>query len=273
MNMIKHDLHVHTHLSSCASREAFISGYIENAKELGLTTIGFTDHAWDETIDGASPWYQSQPVSRLLARKEEIKNIDLSELKVIFGAEGEYANFLLGMSENALEFVDYLIIPHSHTHMKGFVLPTDCIDNPEKHANYLVKSFISLCLHKNRDLFFGIAHPMSPVGMTVENIEKVYSFITDSMLDECANAAKEANIFLEANLSIINKIPPEAWENLCIKRFYDSCKRAGCNFYLGSDAHNAQTHTYLHENYIELLEPIGLDSYDFTVAQRHIQTL
>ena len=271
--MTKHDLHVHTHLSSCASREAFISKYIENAKELGLTTIGFTDHAWDETIDGASPWYQSQPVSRLLARKNELTDLDVGDLKVLFGAEGEYANFLLGMSENALEFVDYLIIPHSHTHMKGFVLPADCIDNPEKHANYLVKSFLSLCKHKNRNLFFGIAHPMSPVGMTAEDITIVYSFITDSMLDECAKAAKEANIFLEANLSIIKKIPPEARANTSIKRFYNACKQAGCNFYLGSDAHDAQTQKYLIENSNELLDAVGLGNYDFTAAQRHILTL
>ncbi|MBQ4316879.1 MAG: PHP domain-containing protein, partial [Clostridia bacterium] len=266
--MIKHDIHVHTHLSSCASRDAFINGYIQNAKEIGLSIIGFADHAWDETVSGASEWYKAQPVSRLLSRKEEIKNIEVGDLKVIFGAEGEYANVLLGISENACEFVDYLIIPHSHTHMRGFVLPTDCIGNPEKHANYLVNSFISLCLHQNRDLFFGIAHPMSPVGMTIENIEIVYSFITDSMLDECASAAKESGIFLEANLSTINKIPPEARENLCIKRFYDSCKRAGCNFYLGSDAHNVQTHKYLHDNRDVFIKAFGLDSTDFTVAQR-----
>lgn len=262
--MITHDLHIHTHLSDCADRQAFMSDYIARAKELGLTTVGFADHAWDDKIDGASGWYQKQPFSRLATRKQELDGIDTSDIDIRFGAEGEYASFLLGMSESVFEYIDYVIVPHSHTHMTGFVLPEDCKGDPEKHAKYLVDSFISLCRHKMSDRFFGIAHPMSPVGKNAEQTEEIFGFITDAMLNECACAAKESGIPLEANLSILKNIPPDANQSFCLHRFFDACKRAGCKFFLGSDAHNVASLTRHTESDV-LLSYIGLSDDDFVI--------
>lgn len=260
--MITHDLHIHTHLSDCADRQAFIADYIARAKELGLTTIGFADHAWDDKVDGASPWYKKQPFSRLASRKRELDGIDTNGIDVRFGAEGEYANFLLGMTDAVFEHVDYVIVPHSHTHMVGFVLPEDYNNDPKNHAKYLAESFISLCRHDIKDRFFGIAHPMSPIGKNAAQTEEIYSFISDAMLNECASAAKESDVLLEANLSILKNIPPEANESFCLHRFFDACKRAGCKFFLGSDAHNIAS-LIRHTESDTLLSYVGLSEDDF----------
>ena len=265
---VKHDIHIHTHLSACASREAFIKDYVPIAKSLGLKTIGFADHSWEASIEGASDWYKPQTYERLAARKEEIKEIDTEGITILLGAEGEYASEILGLNEKSLSLLDYIIVPHSHTHMKGFVLPTDCIDNPKKHAEYLVKSFISLCNHEKRNLFFGIAHPMWPIGVCLTAAEDIYSYITDEELKTIALTAAKNDIAIEVNIScVINVIYATDGKRCCYNRFYDACKSAGCKFFLGSDAHSTEAFIERHEEASQVLNYLGLDESDFTVAK------
>ncbi len=268
--MLDYDIHVHTHLSSCASREAFIGDYIKAARELGFTAIGFADHAWDETVAGASPWYSSQGYKRLQARRDEISSIDTQGVKILLGAEGEFAQLILGLGDEGRKYVDYVLIPHSHTHMKGFVLPEECVGNAKKHADYLVKSFLALCRHEKRDLYFGIVHPMNPIGEKYEYFEEIYSHISDATLFECACAAKEADIALEVNLSSLKEIPPEASEENCYRRFFDACKRADCCMFLGSDAHSKEVLISNHTNKEALLSKVGISSDDLTAAKHRI---
>lgn len=268
--MINYDIHIHTHLSSCGARDAFMQDYINAASELGLELMGFADHAWDDSINGASPWYAPQTYKRLIARKEELKTLDKKGINVLLGAEGEYANELLAIGDSAAEFVDYILVPHSHTHMKGFVLPSDCVGNPEKHASYLVKSFISLCNHEKRNMFFGIVHPMSPCGETEEYTEKIFSFITDEMLKECACAASENKVALEVNLSEFKKIPPEQLHQHCYNRFFDACKRAGCEFFMGSDAHAVKAFVDNHGLKNGIVDALGMDESFFKAAKLRI---
>ncbi len=268
--MTNYDIHIHTHLSSCGAKDAFMADYINAASRLGLTTVGFTDHAWDSNIPGASSWYAPQDYKRLEARREELKAIDTKGIKVLLGAEGEFANLLLGLGEEGASYVDYIIVPHSHTHMRGYVLPSDCVGDPKKHALYLLKSFIALCTHKDRNLYFGIAHPMYPIGDDAQYTELLYSHITDNDLQECAIAAKEANLALEANLSVLKKIPPESGKSFCYRRFFDACKRAGCDFFMGSDAHSINAMISNHSASSELISAVGLEESDFTSALRRI---
>lgn len=263
--MIKYDLHIHTHLSSCGQRDAFLEEYVKKAKEIGLELIGITDHCWESSVEGASQWYADQGYERLNANREELKNLETDGVKVMIGAEGEYAAELLGLNENSLKYVDYLIVPHSHTHMRGFVLPQDCVGIPEKHAEYLVRSFKSLCRHKMNKHIFGIAHPMYPIGDKPEYAQQVYSFISDKDLEECAKAAKESETALEANLSVLNQIP----ENTPYKRFFDACKKAGCEFFLGSDSHSVDA-LEAHKRQQELIGLVGLTEEDFKAAERRI---
>ena len=57
---IEHDLHVHTHLSSCSSDpKATVENYLRLAKDRGLKLIGFANHFWDTMypvpLNGISP--------------------------------------------------------------------------------------------------------------------------------------------------------------------------------------------------------------------------
>ena len=52
-----HDIHTHNFLSSCCfDPTASVENFIKRSKENGLRLLGFSNHTWDETVPGASPW-------------------------------------------------------------------------------------------------------------------------------------------------------------------------------------------------------------------------
>jgi len=272
-----YDLHTHTFLSDCASKtNANPIDYVRVAKQNGLVAIGFTDHAWDSSIDGASPWYKKQPFERLRAARELLADDEVNELgiKILFGAETEYAGGILGVSEKAANELDYIIVPHSHTHMRGYVLPNGW-ESPRKHAQYLVKSFFEVCTHPKRELFFGIAHPMFPCGLNLEEAEQVYSFISDTDMNEGLYAAKENGIFLELNTSCISKINEKNLKNSFYARFFNNAKKVGTSFFMGSDKHKVinygEPDCFMKiKDYIKIL---GLEEADFKAALDYFRAL
>ncbi len=231
-----YDLHIHTYLSDCADRNnAQPADYLKEAEKAGLLAIGFADHAWDKAVPGASPWYQKQPFERLKSTKEELEGIQ-SPVKVFFGAETEYADGVLGVSAEAAQHLDYIIVPHSHTHMKGFVLPAGR-ESPKEHAKYLLESFYNLCSHPNRDLFFGVAHPFHPVGASFEESREIFSHITDRDLEECMAVSKQNGVYLELNTSGFSKIADEDIKDHHYSRVVYIAKEAKNRFFYGSDKH------------------------------------
>ncbi len=241
MKFSSRDLHIHTSLSSCAARTADASGYIAAAARGGLELIGFANHYWDEAVPGASGWYAPQNTVHVLSLKNELTQCAETVLKepgaprVIFGCETEYANGTLGISREHAELFDYVLVPHSHTHMRGFVLPDSC-DTPRKHADYLVRSFLGVANHPLADRITGIVHPFVPVGTADEPACELLSLITDSDFSECARAAFENNIAIELNTSSL----AHASDKLMYEysRFFHCCKDAGCAFFAGSDKHD-----------------------------------
>ena len=189
-----YDLHVHTALSACAARDACIAEYCADARESGLPVIGFADHAWDKAVAGASPWYAPQDYERLLARRAEAERE--SGLKVLLGAEAEMAAGVVAFTPESAALLDYIICPHSHTHMKGFVLPADA-EAPEKHADFLVKSFYALCVHPLARYILGVAHPMYPIGKSADEADEIYAHISDDALFFICQAAAKADLALE----------------------------------------------------------------------------
>lgn len=267
--MISYDIHVHTHFSDCAARDAHIDDYVPEAHRLGIELIGFADHAWDSSVKGASPWYGKQDFDRLTARKKEYTS--MLPVRVLFGAESEYAGGVLALTERGRALTDYVIVPHSHTHMRGLVIPEGDAADPKRHAEYLANSFVSLCGHRDRGLFFGIAHPMYPVGKSYEQIEEIYSYITDDMLAECAKAAKSSDVLLEFNLSCCASARGKNGTS-CYKRFFDISREAGNSFFMGSDAHSPREFIALHAQRDGLVKEYGLSETDFTAAKLRIQS-
>ena len=249
-----YDLHVHTALSACAARDACIAEYCADARESGLPVIGFADQ----------PWYAPQDYERLLARRAEAEREN--GLKVLLGAEAEMAAGVVAFTPESAALLDYIICPHSHTHMKGFVLPADA-EAPEKHADFLVKSFYALCVHPLARYILGIAHPMYPIGKNADEADEIYAHISDDALFFICQAAAKADLALELNTSTLAPIPTERLASLGYARFFRAAKSAGCHFFLGSDRHSSKhpVHDTL-ARAPELAEALGLHEDDFTRA-------
>ena len=161
--MPKYDLHVHTSLSSCAKPEASAAGYIALAKEMGLTTIAFTDHLWDSAIPGASDWYKPQNFEHICQLKKELPAADPS-LKILFGCETECdMHGTVGVSEEVAAQLDVLLVPNSHTHMR-FVMDRALREDDAAHGLYMVKHFMQIMESPLAKYITAVPHPFSAVG-------------------------------------------------------------------------------------------------------------
>ena len=135
-----YDLHVHTHLSSCADRQAFFHRYIPLAEKLGQTVLGFADHSWAEGVAGGSPWYQRQPYARLKEQKRALEAYleeHPTSVKVLQGAEGEYANFLLGLDEAAAEYAEVIGLTLTEAQVGMPIAVANAVAQVKKEALYI----------------------------------------------------------------------------------------------------------------------------------------
>ena len=125
---ILHDVHIHNFLSTCSNdNRATVESYIEIERRQGIRLMGFANHTWDETVPlpvADYDFYRRQSLSFQQQIRPQIP-ADTGELKVLVGAETEYCGMFdcLGMSPEGARRLDFLLIPHSHTHMTDFVMP------------------------------------------------------------------------------------------------------------------------------------------------------
>ncbi len=244
---ITSDIHIHTALSSCAERSATFMGYVEAAKNTNLKVLGFADHLWDSAIPGASKWYAPQNIEHVLKLKEELPaSREVDGIKLLFGCETEFAyDGKLCLSEEGFAHFDYVIVPHSHTHM-GLVAPKELIPDDRSHAELIMKSFMQLVTHPLASRITAVAHPFV-AGTSHAKYNDVQSYIPDSYLREAFSAAKEQGIAIEMNGSCLIYLPSEEIPHCEYVRIYSIAKECGCRFTYGSDSHGTGNERKLHE--------------------------
>lgn len=265
---MRYDLHVHTYLSDCAERNAFAEDYIALAEAEGQSILGFSDHGWAEGVPGASPWYKSQGFRRIAEQRKALREKH-SAVRILQGAEGEFANFLLGVDEEAAELVDYILIPHDHVHMTGFVVP-EGFEPPAKMACFLLDSFEAVCKHPKRGLITGLCHPLIPCCKPKEYQTEVLKEITDRQMEEVLSAARETDLLLELNTSLFSNLREEDFPAFEYIRFLALAKQNGNVLFWGSDAHSPKSYQKLHGIAPAILKAAGLTEDDFNEAERRM---
>lgn len=228
-----HDLHIHTNLSEC-SRDPLqtVENIVRYAAEHHIPTVGISNHVWDREIPGASDWYAPQDFDHILAIRRQIPS-DLHGVRLLIGAETEFAGGKIALTRAHRDELDYVLVPHSHIHMVGLVLPRDRVTDRQV-ANYLVESFLDLV---SRNFATAIAHPFSPVGRTPENVKAITDCISDDAFAHCFSAAREHHAAIELNGSCFAR----EWNNPDLmrghERMFSIARDCGVTFTLGSDAH------------------------------------
>lgn len=231
------DLHIHSGLSLCSNDpEQTPERILQYAKENSLKNICLTDHFWDETVPGASGWYEPQNYAHI-SRSKPLPQAD--GINFMFGCETELdMNMTLGVSKENLDKFDFIVIPTTHLHMVGYTIPQE-ISSPEQKAEYWLKRLngvldMDLPFHK-----IGIAHLvcglMDPVR---ENVLKLINLLSDSDLEKVFKRAADKGVGIELNSDDM-KFKDE--EKSIILRPFEIAKKEGCKFYCGSDAHHPKS--------------------------------
>jgi histidinol phosphatase-like PHP family hydrolase len=236
--VIDHDLHIHSHLSSCSDDpEQTKERILQHAKDEGLKTICVTDHFWDETLDCELEWYQKQNYEHISASLPLPKN---DGVDFLFGCETELNKYMtLGISKERFDSFDFIIIPTTHFHIRWFTLFAEDVVTPQDRANTWVKRLDAVL---NMDLPFhkvGLAHlTCSCISPIREDYLKALDLIPRDEMLRLFTKAKELVVGIELNSYDMNY--PDSEEDT-ILRIYKTVKECGCKFYLGSDAHHPDT--------------------------------
>jgi histidinol phosphatase-like PHP family hydrolase len=106
-------------------------------QENGLKTVCLTDHFWDETVPGASSRYAPQDFAHISAA---LPLPQAEGVWFLFGCETELDRFLtLGVSKERFSAFDFIVIPITYFHVRGYTLSEDELQNTETRVNARVK--------------------------------------------------------------------------------------------------------------------------------------
>lgn len=256
------DLHIHTSLSSCCSdRRMNPTEILDVAAKLNLHIIGFANHMWDSFIRGGSDWYEIQNVSHVLSIREQIPQ-NTRGVHVLVGCETEYlGGGIIGISPEAADLFDYILIPATHFHMTDFVAPqmNDC----REIALLMKKRFDEIIDLKIKNS--GIAHPFLPFGYFDKVEEILHNLGDDALYDSFYKAAK-AEISIEITTKFFSTLyenPKFTWPDELFIRVLSIAKEAGCKFHLASDAHNFE-HIGLVARLTPILNALSISTNDYT---------
>lgn len=257
--IIDNDLHIHSKLSLCSDDPLQTNERIlEYAKENGLKTICLTDHFWDEAVEGASAWYGTQDYSHISGAKP-LPQCD--GVRFLFGCETDLnKNLTLGISKEKYDLFDFIIIPTTHFHMKGFTLTDEESATAESRAKAWVRRLETVL---NMDLPFnkvGIAHlTCGLIAPAREEYLKVLEFISDEDLERVFTKASNIGVGIELNASDMGFADDEAD---IVLRIYKMAKKCGCKFYFGSDAHHPASFEISKERFEKAVELLDLTEED-----------
>ena len=249
---ITHDLHVHTSLSLCAERDATAEGYLEIAKRIGLTKIGFSDHYWDERIAAAFPrkgvegFYGPQNTAHIAQLRPQLDALRGQGVQILFGCETEYdpAHHGVAISEAVAEQMDFIIVPNSHTHM---MMPSSLYEPYEKHADYMVNAYSEIIESPISRYITAMAHPFEAVCCPYDN-RILVKLIADDCYRRLFDRTARKGIAIEINVACWLQKTDEEVERDPVLHLFRLAKDCGCRFTFGSDAHSHTAHgVYMHQ--------------------------
>ena len=209
-------------------------------------------------MEGASEWYSKQDYGHI----EAAKPLPQSEgIRFLFGCETELNRSLtLGLSKERYELFDFIVIPTTHFHMKGYTLSEDEVSSTANRAKAWVKRFaavldMNLPFHK-----VGCAHlTCGLIAPTREEYLEVLRLIPEDEMKALFSRAAKLGVGIELNADDMRISKGEAD---VILRIYKIAKDCGCKFYCGSDAHHPKSLESAKEIFDRAITLLGLTEDD-----------
>lgn len=234
MYIFDNDLHIHSGLSFCSNdHEQNPERILQYAKDNGVKTLCLTDHFWDETVPGASEWYKAQNFEHISAAKP-LPQAD--GIRFLFGCETDMDKYMtVGLSKENFDKFDFVVIPTTHMHMKGFTISQEDFTFEGKtrlwYERFEKLLEMDLPFHK-----IGIAHLTCPL-VTGNDLDYVSFFdgLDGNRLGELFTKAAGCGCGIELNMSDFSF---RCSEPETVLRIYRIAKECGCKFYCATDAHH-----------------------------------
>ena len=138
--LFDHDFHVHTIYSNDTSKKATVENYIPAAKAMGLKKVGIAEHFWDDTIEGAFPFYVPLTFQHVSQVRRELVEFSGQGVELFFGCEVEYdpVHHAPALSPKVAEQFDFVIVPNSHSHE---TMPKAYYDDKPMHKDFIMNAF------------------------------------------------------------------------------------------------------------------------------------
>ena len=254
---LDHDIHCHSFISSCSSDANCTPETVYRlAKEMGYDTICLTDHLWDASVPGASPWYAEQDIDHVY---EGRKYACLPGIRCLFGCETEYVGGgRLGLAKENFDKFDFVVIPPNHMHMRGFVRPAD-VTTPEQMAELFtcrLEEISQLDIPMEK---VGIAHLTCGLMFTEGNIYDIIDMMDEARLRAVFTRFAERGAGIELNAGSFPEL--KTWPDSTL-RLYRIAKECGCKFYCSSDSHSVDGYSMVRDLLPPVVEALGLTEED-----------
>ena len=228
---------------------------IDYAKENGFKAICLTNHLWDESVESVGIWHPEQRfdfITKVLPLPQD------ENVKFLFGAEAEMDyNFTLGISEEHLDFFDFITVSTTHLHLEGYTVKTRP-QKPEEAAELWLKRFEQLL---KKDLPWhktGVSHLTGRHIFKADHPKAVSLLKTNDLYNIFSECAKKG-IGIELNMKSIFNSDEE--KEILLRPFFIA-KECGCKFYLGSDAHKTEALKGAKENFLNIVDLLDLKEED-----------
>ena len=236
---VDHDYHIHSRLSSCSrDPEQTTERILQYAKENGLSEICLTDHYWDSAVPKASPWYVPQNYDHIAEAQPLPQD---PNVKFLFGCETEMNRFTtIGIPPERFADFDFIIIPTTHLHMRGFTISEKDAKSDERRAELWVSRLDALLHMELPFRKIGVAHLVCALfnPASREAYLKTLNLIPTEEMERLFSRAAEVGCGIELNQFDMD-IPDDEADT--VLRPFRVAKSCGCKFYLGSDAHHPAT--------------------------------
>ena len=222
----------HTHHTLCGHASGVSKRYVEAAIDLGLDTLGFSDHVPCEFPDGYISSYRMYPketkiyVDDILNLKEEYKG----KIEILLGYEAEYFPELLdSMLKNIRQYpCDYLLLGQHYTNNEydGFYSGFRTCDRKtlSRYTDQIIEAL-------QTELFSCIVHP------DLLNFYGDDEFYKNEAFRLC-EAAKKHQIPIELNL--LGLTTHRAYPK---DIFWEVASKVGNETIIGLDAHSPHAFT------------------------------
>jgi histidinol phosphatase-like PHP family hydrolase len=257
---LDHDLHVHSFLSICSKDpEQTTARILKHACDNKLSAVAVTDHYWDCAVPGASKWYEPQDFAHI-SQAKPLPTV--CGVQFLFGCESEMRkDGVIGIPRSRFSDFDFVIIPTTHLHMRGFTISEQDAASNQRRAEFWVERLDGLL---DMDLPFekvGVAHLACSLIQTSSREEylNILRSIPESEMQRVFAKASERGVGIELNLHDMSFKQAEAD---AVLRPFKIAKHQGCRFYLGSDAHHPQEFNTFQEIFERAVGLLGLTEAD-----------